>query len=343
MSSPIFSFGLIADVQYADIDDGMNYSKTRHRYYRKGLQCLQHAIKYWNTSEQTCFVLQLGDIIDGMCRNNGKSNEALNKIYECLIQYKKPIAHCWGNHELYNLGRNDLLKSVLLPRFSITNEPAKTSENSGEIIFYTSEKMCQDGLCCYHFTPCNGFRFIVLDCYDISALGRENSHPKKVTAMEILNKMNPKEEKNDHTSAVDPKYVKYNGGVHKDQLEWLESIIQHSQNHNEIVVLCGHIPIHPNATGGKICLVWNNQDILDIIHRYSCIVAYFAGHDHVGAYFCDEDGVYHCTFEAVLEAIPKSIGGNETAFATIDVYADKLEIRGEGDIKSQTLKYRNKQ
>lgn len=230
MSKPLFSFGLITDVQYADIEDGMNYRKTRHRYYRKALKCLQQAFHHWTESEDTSFVLQLGDILDGFCRRIGKSSEALSKIKESLIQYKKPIAHCWGNHELYNFGRNKLMSSILMPKLNTDNGLSLTckSENS-HFEFYTTEKILKDSLCCYHFAPYPGFRFIVLDCYDISALGREEDHPKAVLATDILDRMNPCEEKNDHRRAVDPKYVKYNGGIGTDQLEWLENVLKNSQ------------------------------------------------------------------------------------------------------------------
>jgi manganese-dependent ADP-ribose/CDP-alcohol diphosphatase len=38
---PIYSFGVIADVQYADMDDALNFKKDRLRRYRNSLQILK--------------------------------------------------------------------------------------------------------------------------------------------------------------------------------------------------------------------------------------------------------------------------------------------------------------
>lgn len=48
---PVFSFGAIADVQYADLDDGWNYNKTYRRYYRAALLKLKRAVDVWIRDE----------------------------------------------------------------------------------------------------------------------------------------------------------------------------------------------------------------------------------------------------------------------------------------------------
>ena len=68
--SPLFSFGVIADIQYADIEDAMNFSKTEHRGYRNALQEAKRAVEYWKQlSPPPVFIAQLGDLIDG--QNSG--------------------------------------------------------------------------------------------------------------------------------------------------------------------------------------------------------------------------------------------------------------------------------
>ncbi len=84
-----FSFGLIADAQYCDIDDGTNFRKDEVRCYRGGLGVLDYAVRTWNAEAATgrggergrglgggdggridlVTVMQLGDLIDG--QNNG--------------------------------------------------------------------------------------------------------------------------------------------------------------------------------------------------------------------------------------------------------------------------------
>lgn len=49
--NPLFSFGAIADVQYADQDDGWNFEKDFRRYYRGGLLKLRDAVDVWLKDE----------------------------------------------------------------------------------------------------------------------------------------------------------------------------------------------------------------------------------------------------------------------------------------------------
>lgn len=336
-SECLFSFGLITDVQYAERENGMNYLQTKKRYYRKALQCLNAAVTYWEVNENTKFILQLGDLIDGSCRKYGTSQECFDRLHQAFEKYHGPIAHCWGNHELYNFSRQYLLASGCYPKTVIDIDNHNLC-NSREMVFMTSSYLKNEYLCCYHFTPHAGFRFIVIDCYDISTLGRDKSHKTGRKAHEILSRMNPNVDKNDHRNAVCSQYVAYNGGIGSEQLSWIENVLSISDKKSEKVIICGHIPIHPQATRDAICLVWNNDEILNLIQRHKCVVAYFAGHDHDGGQnFITPDGVHHCTFKSVLEAVPISEGGKQTAYATIDVYAEKMVVRGEGDINSETL------
>ncbi len=43
----LFSFGLIADVQYADVEDGENFLKTTIRRFRGSLAALKRAVGWW--------------------------------------------------------------------------------------------------------------------------------------------------------------------------------------------------------------------------------------------------------------------------------------------------------
>lgn len=56
ITGPLFSFGAIADVQYADRDDGWNYYKTHRRFYRGGLRQLRKAVDVWLREESHRFV-----------------------------------------------------------------------------------------------------------------------------------------------------------------------------------------------------------------------------------------------------------------------------------------------
>ena len=76
-TTPLFRFGAIADIQYADIEDAMNFSKTENRCYRGTLQHTHTAVAYWNQqAPKLAFVAQLGDLIDG--QNSGTYGQGLS-------------------------------------------------------------------------------------------------------------------------------------------------------------------------------------------------------------------------------------------------------------------------
>jgi manganese-dependent ADP-ribose/CDP-alcohol diphosphatase len=63
---PLFSFGVISDVQYADIPDGHSFIGVP-RYYRRSIRVLQRAVKKWNNHQNLNFVINFGDFVDGKC------------------------------------------------------------------------------------------------------------------------------------------------------------------------------------------------------------------------------------------------------------------------------------
>jgi manganese-dependent ADP-ribose/CDP-alcohol diphosphatase len=85
MAQPLFRFGVIADVQYADLPD----AGTRH--YRKSPAKLAEAVDHFN-SEEVAFVFSLGDFIN----DDLKGFDTLNAITSRL---KMPVWHVAGNHD----------------------------------------------------------------------------------------------------------------------------------------------------------------------------------------------------------------------------------------------------
>ncbi len=84
-ATPLFQFGVMADVQYADRE---NHGT---RYYRSSLKKLTEAVDVFN-KEKTDFIVHLGDFIN----DNYKSFDTLNSITDKL---KMPLYHVIGNHD----------------------------------------------------------------------------------------------------------------------------------------------------------------------------------------------------------------------------------------------------
>nr|AFK43397.1 unknown [Lotus japonicus] len=104
---PLFSFGLISDVQYAGIPDGRSFLGVP-RYYRHSILILQRAVKEWNTHHKHIFVINFGDIVDGYCPRDQSLN-TVKKVVDEFEMFNGPVYHMIGNHCLYNLPRSELL------------------------------------------------------------------------------------------------------------------------------------------------------------------------------------------------------------------------------------------
>ncbi|XP_051888901.1 manganese-dependent ADP-ribose/CDP-alcohol diphosphatase [Pristis pectinata] len=336
-NNPYFTFGVIADIQYANVQNGLNYARTRERYYRNSLCLLRSAIKEWNEEPITPkFILQLGDIIDGCNSQIKASEEALQTVINEFTNCVSPVHHVWGNHEFYNFDRKQLLKSALNSKHlegdvvsgNIPSSSIKTEINPDDSeAFYG-----------YHFSPFPRFRFIITDAYDLSILGRRKSSKKHNNSVQILKSNNKNENPNSPEGLVglNLRFLGFNGGFSQEQLEWLNAVLTFSDHNQEKVTVIGHLPVHPDSTD-PMCVAWNYTEMLSMLHAHTSVICFIAGHDHDGGYCLDECGIHHLTFEGVIETSPES-----QAFGTVRVYEDRMILEGRGRIPRRVLWYRKR-
>jgi hypothetical protein len=89
---PLFSMGVIADVQHADVADGTNHGGTMPRHYRGALATLTRAVDWLGDvlhpsagHAPPCFIAQLGDLIDHAENEEvGQSKEAFKTALKAL-------------------------------------------------------------------------------------------------------------------------------------------------------------------------------------------------------------------------------------------------------------------
>jgi len=79
-------------------------------------------------------------------------------------------------------------------------------------------------------------------------------------------------------------------------------------------------------------ILWNSEEVLSILDKHNNVVLHLCGHYHPGGY-SEIKHYYSITLQAILEA-------ETNAYAIIDVYENKLEIRGFGIVPSRTLLFR---
>ncbi|XP_007257276.3 manganese-dependent ADP-ribose/CDP-alcohol diphosphatase [Astyanax mexicanus] len=343
---PLFSFGVIADIQFADKDDGFNFHRTRKRFYRNSLQILKNASRCWEEEEEPerrpAFILQLGDIIDGFNRELSASERALQTVLDEFSSCSAKVHHVWGNHEFYNFSRAALFQSALNSRDrgerGAEDEGGEEEEEEGGGGRGEEEEKenSLEEVYAYHFSPHPKFRFIVLDAYDLSIIGRDKSSKKFKQSMKIITEYNHNEELNEPPaiSPLESRFVKYNGGFSQDQLDWLERVLTSADENEEKVTILSHLPVHPYSTD-PVCLAWNYDKILSMLQAHNSVVCFMAGHDHDGGYHMDTYGVHHLTLEGVIETPPIS-----DAFGIVYVYEDRMVLQGRGRISDRVLMFR---
>ena len=326
----LFSFGLIADIQYADIEDRLNSQNTAWRRYRNSLVCLREAVTCWK-SKNLAFVAQLGDIIDGFNSEQNKSREALNNVLREL--HKLPprvgLVNVLGNHELYNFSKAELAEIYLYP--SAVSESELVADEAYGLPQSTEEQKFY-----FVFSPHPQFRFVVLDTFDFSILGRRVSSVDYKEALHLLthNNKNPDLDDPSGLEGQDKRFVAFNGGVGKLQLQWLETNLAAAERESQKVIIFSHVPFHPQSCNA-FSLMWNYQEVLDVLWKFNCVVACFYGHDHGSSHVVDHHGIHYRMIEALVET---PSGSN--AFATVHVKKDGLYVEGHGRLESQVLKFR---
>lgn len=318
-SNLIACFGILADVQYADIDDVIKYG--RHRYYRGSIKNLQNALEKWKTEQKFSFILQLGDLIDGFHTLNGNmTDECLGRVVNVFAENDysfNKVFNIWGNHELYAFRRNQIAQSVLN-----TSKMLKQNLNTNSNFFF------------HDIT--DRLRLICLDEYELSILGYDIDEPVYLESEKLI-----RDKQKLMLEVTDLKQKKYlerfknwNGGVSDEQLDWLKSQLDYCKKSNKKAILAGHVPLRAETSDS--CAVWNSESIIDLIWSYdNLVLAYLAGHYHAGGYYLDEKNIHHLTLNGMLEAPLDS----NNVFVTVYIYEKEIFFKNQVNERSFTVFY----
>jgi len=305
-------FGVIADIQYADADDAYDFSGKQKRSYRNSLEIVKKAATVWRENGVE-FVAQLGDIIDSRAKEHKGSELECEKVLRELNKSGcKHLVNIIGNHELYNFSRKELDK-----RLGIR----------------------MNGSTWYSYKPWEDvpLRMVILDGYEVSCIEGLTAG-KTDEAKEFMLRHNPNDtntfgiEWSKGLEGINKRFMPFNGKIGDQQMTWLKDTLTQCQSEGESVIVLTHIPIHPSAAD-NLCLLWNYQEVLDVLNSSGVVAAVFAGHDHDGGYFCD-GGVHHLTLSS-----PLICQGEELAFMTVSVEAGQLLLNwhGTGNVLPQKI------
>ncbi|KAF4710744.1 hypothetical protein FOZ63_011194 [Perkinsus olseni] len=350
----LFRFGVIADVQYADVDDTSNYTRTKQRCYRRSAQVLRNAITWWNSLQcpPVNFVVNLGDLVDGRNRGLNIQDRAMSKIMSEFDALNCPrVIHMIGNHELYCFTREALSEHRTFPatrkQYSLTRP-----ESLGHDEF-----------------PTDDWLVVVLDPYDVSVMreggGRHGYELFKDAGLDpegydLCQSHNPNDigSKTDFfagLSGVESRWAPVNGGVGREQLEWLRGHLGEVYYRLAIsegpVIILSHVILHPDATRHRNCrgLLWNYDEVLQAIYEFPCTRLVLCGHIHNEVYHLDDHGklvqlvvaqvcpsrgagVHHLTLPSPLESTP-----DQCAITAEVTTSGDIRIEPRGDISERLL------
>lgn len=258
-----------------------------------------------------CCSILLGDVLDKKASDGHSQNECLSRVMAII----KASGHAWhfalGNHDYCCFSR-ELIYEKYFADMHREKEDDICARCNPHNLFYS-------------FTPFAGFRFIMLDGYDVSTLGPSNPAHDEL-AWDIIRTGNP----NFRSDPVGDwfldltkdrlKYVPFKSAIGGKQKDWLKTELDAALLHGEACIVFCHIPCDPN-TFDKACLLWNNDEILDILHSNTAAVAYIAGHDHEGSYTQDECGLHHLVLPSPLECAE-----GEVSFGHVEVHKGHMNL-----------------
>jgi len=272
---PLFSFGIIADVQYADNDPAGT------RFYRSSLKKLREALTTFK-EDSVDFIINLGDMID---QDYGSYKPILRIIDSSGLK----TYHVSGNHD-YSVA----------PRFK-KRIPVLSSSKEGYYSFIYEK-----------------FRFIFLNGNEISTYASNDKAAIKQAYDYIANMKNKGE-----INAVD-----WNGGISSKQIAWFTNQLDEATVKNEYIFLICHFPVVPDNVHNLL----NYKEVLPILEKYQNIIVWFNGHNHAGNYG-NFSLIHFITIRGMVET------KTSNSFALVEVFKNKILIRGYGREKSQILSY----
>jgi manganese-dependent ADP-ribose/CDP-alcohol diphosphatase len=272
---PLFSFGIISDVQYCDCEPEGN------RFYRLSASRLREAVNTFRT-DSVSFIVNLGDLID-------RGYESYKPVLDMLDSSGLQVYHLKGNHD-YSVD-NRYKKHLPLPI------PDKTG---------------------YYSFKHGNFRFIALDGNEVSiyaatskaAIKKAESYISLLKDSGSLNAIN------------------WNGGISSRQLAWLKVQLDEATANNENVFILCHFPLYPE----NIHNLLNYKEVNSLLGNYNIIIACFSGHNHSGNYG-NFNMIHFVTMKGMVDS------NNKTSYAIVEVYDNKIWIKGAGREKSQILAY----
>jgi predicted phosphodiesterase len=158
--------------------------------------------------------------------------------------------------------------------------------------------------------------FVFLDGNEITF---NSNNPEIVRQAEEITQQLKKENK--------PNYHEWNGGIGTRQLIWLEKQLQQAETKKMKVILFCHYPLLPLEAH----TLWNSEEVLTLLQKYSCVKLWLNGHNHAGNY-AFQHGIHFVNLKGMVET------ENHNTFAEVDLTDKKITITAFGLEENRILK-----
>ncbi|WP_298711504.1 metallophosphoesterase [Chitinophaga sp.] len=162
------------------------------------------------------------------------------------------------------------------------------------------------------------WRFIMLNTNEVAAYANVKGTPREQELQEMMEQIKARKGRNG---------AEYNGGISSTQMKWLQGLLAEAQEKGEMVLVLSHHPL--GCAEGLTAL--NDQEIVSLLAKYSCVKALISGHHHAGA-FCMVGKLPCIVLEGMVET-------DENSYGTIALHPDKLVITGTGRMTSRTIHF----
>ena len=167
----------------------------------------------------------------------------------------------------------------------------------------------------YYTVRKENWQFIFLDGNEITT--KSNDPEIVAQANAWMKKLKDEGKRNGQT---------YNGGISETQLQWLEEQLKTAEKKNRNVVLFCHFPLLPEIAE----VLWNAEEVIPLLEKYSCVKAWINGHYHAGNY-AEQNGIHYINLKGMVDT------EDQNAYSIITFSNASINIKGFGREESRTL------
>ena len=301
-SAPLFSIGLVANTQYADLDDApCAPGAARPRRYRQGLEVIKRANLFWKQQGPLAFVAHLGNVLAD--ENAPADLLAAAQTYET----ERARGDCATWHTL--VGEHDL---------RCYGRPGAPPAPYGQRRYHS-------------FSPSVGWRVIVLDAFAVSLAHAEGSDAHAAASRwreEHASKHPARAQSAAGTSGAGQSGGAQPGGaLGEAQLGWLREQLGELASRSERAIVLCHLACEVGAFAPRT-LLWDYAEAQAALESAPSTTAAWiacadgAHADGAGSYARDGRGCHHLLLPAAVYSAV-----NEDAFGVLRVCGDDLRLQ----------------